>query len=114
MKINNKIREEKDAMEKKKRQGKKIPPPPQMSPYVFTVLLLGFGLWCFWDGWLTTDPKMAEYATFNQVLSAVLIPWAVWDYFKVKKKYIKKKHNPTPDDCPGCATTDECNPGADK
>ncbi|WP_022668819.1 hypothetical protein [Desulfospira joergensenii] len=68
---------------------KKTPRPPQMSPYVFTFLLLGFGLWCFWDGWLTSDPEMAEHALFNQVLSAVLIPWAIWDFFKVKKKYKK-------------------------
>jgi hypothetical protein len=67
------------------------PKPPQMSPYVFTFLLLGFGLWCFWDGWLTSDPEMAEHALFNQVLSGILIPWAVWDFFKVRKKYGKKQ-----------------------
>ena len=71
---------------------KKNPPrPPQMSPYVFTFLLLGFGLWCFWDGFLTSDPEMAEHALFNQVLSAVLIPWAIWDFFHVKRKYKKKE-----------------------
>lgn len=70
---------------------KSTPKPPKMSPYVFTFLLLGFGLWCFWDGWLTTDPEMAEHALFNQVLSAILIPWAIWDFFHVKRKYIKKK-----------------------
>jgi len=73
-------------MEEKEKQP---PKPPQMSPYVFTFLLLGFGLWCFWDGWMTSDPEMAEHALFNQVLSAVLIPWAIWDFFKVKKKYKK-------------------------
>ncbi|HKJ97631.1 MAG: hypothetical protein R6V15_00150 [Desulfotignum sp.] len=62
------------------------PHPPRMSPYVFTLLLLGFGLWCFWDGWLTSDPDMAEHALFNQVLSLILIPWAVWDFFKVRKR----------------------------
>jgi hypothetical protein len=83
-----------------------------MSPYVFTLLLLGFGLWCFWDGWLSTDPDMAEYALFNQVLSAVLIPWAVWDFFNVKKKY-KKKIN-KPDDGRGCTATDKSNFNTDK
>jgi len=77
-------------MNEKKSEKKHPPPPPKMSPYVFTLLLLGFGLWCFWDGWLTTDPEMAEHALFNQILSAVLIPWAIWDFFKVKKKYKKK------------------------
>ena len=70
---------------------KKPPKPPKMSPYVFTVLLMGFGLWCMWDGWFTSDPEMAEHALFNQVLAAVLIPWAVWDFFNVRKKYGKKK-----------------------
>ena len=74
-------------MEEGKNTENKPPKPPQMSPYVFTFLLLGFGLWCFWDGWLTSDPEMAEHALFNQVLSVILIPWAVWDFIKVKKKY---------------------------
>ncbi len=60
--------------------------PPQMSPYVFTILLIGFGLWCSWDGWLTNDPEMLEHATFNRVLSAVLLPWGVYDFFKIRKK----------------------------
>jgi len=63
------------------------PKPPQMSPYVFTFLLMGFGIWCFWDGWITSDPDMAAHALFNQVLSGILIPWAIWDFFKVKKRY---------------------------
>jgi len=75
-------------------EEKKVSPPrpPQMSPYVFTILLMGFGLWCFWDGWLTSDPDMAKHALFNQVLSAVLIPWAIWDFFKVRKRYGVKKN----------------------
>ncbi len=73
-------------------EDKNTPPqPPRMSPYVFTLLLLGFGLWCFWDGWLTTDPDMAEHALFNQVLSLILIPWAIWDFFKVRKRSKAKK-----------------------
>ena len=58
------------------------PASPQMSPYVFTVLLIGFDLWCFWDGWMTTDPEMMEHATFNKVLSAVLLPWAFMIFLK--------------------------------
>ncbi len=65
--------------------------PPGMNPYIFTVLLLGFGLWCFWDGWLTTDPDMMKHATFNRVLSAVLIPWGVYDFFKLRKKQKAQK-----------------------
>jgi succinate-acetate transporter protein len=64
----------------------KKPAPPRMNPYIFTILLAGFGLWCFWDGWITTDPEMLEHATFNRVLSIILIGWAVYDFFKLKKK----------------------------
>ncbi|MFH2059891.1 MAG: hypothetical protein ABIJ59_13435 [Pseudomonadota bacterium] len=67
--------------------------PPQMNPYVFTILLFGFGLWCFYDGWLTTDPEMLEHATFNRVLSALLLPWAVFDFFKIRKRKKKDKES---------------------
>jgi len=70
---------------------KNKPAPPQMSPYVFTVLLIGFGLWCFWDGWLTSDVKMLEHATFNRVLSGILLSWGVYDFFKLRKKEKNKK-----------------------
>lgn len=62
------------------------PNPPQMSPYVFTLMLLGFGFWCFWDGWLTTNPDMAKHAMFNKVLSAILIVWGIWDFFRIRKR----------------------------
>ncbi len=77
-------------MTEEKQQKKRTPKPPQMSPYVFTVLLMGFGLWCFWDGWITTNPEMQGHALFNQVTSGILIPWAIWDFFKVRRTYKKK------------------------
>jgi len=61
-----------------------------MNPYVFTVLLIGFGLWCFWDGFLTTDPEMVEHATFNRVLSIILLSWGVYDFFKIRKRQKNK------------------------
>lgn len=64
---------------------KDIPPPPPMSPYIFTGLLAFFGLWCFYDGWLTSDPDMQKHALFNQVLSIILLPWSVYDFFKIRK-----------------------------
>ncbi len=67
--------------------------PPRMNPYVFTILLIGFGLWCFWDGWLTTDPEMLEHATFNKVLSVILLPWGVYDFFKLRKKQKNQKQS---------------------
>ena len=30
--------------------------PPEISPYVVSVLLAGFGLWCFYDGWISSAP----------------------------------------------------------
>ncbi len=74
-------------MEKEKKKSQ----PPQMSPYVFTILLIGFGLWCFWDGWMTSDPEMIGHSTFNRLLSAVLLPWGIYDYFKIRKREKKEK-----------------------
>jgi len=68
-------------------------PPPQMNPYVFTTLLIGFGLWCAWDGWLTNDPEMIEHTIFNRVLSAVLLPWGIYDFFKIRKKQRNRKQS---------------------
>ena len=63
----------------------------QISPYVFTVLLTGFGLWCFYDGWLTTNPEMQEHYLLNRIISAILLPWAAIDYWRVRK-YRAKAH----------------------
>lgn len=65
--------------------------PPEMSPYVFPALLVAFGLWCFYDGWLTNDPEMLEHALFNKVVSGILIPWGIIDFLNIRRKYNKKK-----------------------
>ena len=65
--------------DKKMRKG-----PPEINPYVFTALLFLFGAWCCYDGWLTSDPAMQEHRLFNQVMGAVLLPWSIYDYFKVQ------------------------------
>ena len=62
------------------------PAPPQISPYVFPILLLGFGLWCGYDGWLTADAKMAEHQTFNRVACGVLLLWGSIDFFRTHKR----------------------------
>ena len=56
---------------------------PYISPYVFTVLLAAFGLWCFYDGWL--NASMEEHALLNRIVSGVLLPWAGIDFWKVWK-----------------------------
>ncbi|MHB8766572.1 MAG: hypothetical protein ACYDA8_19855 [Deferrisomatales bacterium] len=60
--------------------------PPEISPYVFPALLAGFGLWCFYDGWITTNPEMQEHLLFNRIASAILLPWAGWDYWRVRRR----------------------------
>lgn len=72
-------------MDKKKKNKQSF--EISMNPYVFTALLFFFGMWCFYDGWLTTNPDMQAHTLFNKVLSMLLLPWAVYDFFKVKKKY---------------------------
>ena len=62
------------------------PAPPQISPYVFPILLIGFGLWCGYDGWLTADAKMAEHQTFNRVACGVLLLWGTIDFFPTHKR----------------------------
>ncbi len=60
--------------------------PPRVNPYVFPVLLAAFGLWCLWDGWITTNPEMLEHQTFNRIASALLLPWAAYDFFRVRRR----------------------------
>lgn len=75
--------------------NKDRPKPPQLNPYVFTILLVAGGLWCFYDGWLTTDPDMLEHATFNRVLSVILLCWGAYDFFKLR---LQQKKNQKPGD----------------
>jgi len=62
------------------------PAPPQISPYVFPVLLAGFGLWCFYDGWLTVDPEMLKHQLFNRIASGVLLAWAILDFIRTRNR----------------------------
>ena len=72
--------------------------PPEISPYLFPILLAAFGLWCFYDGWLTTDPEMQKHALFNRVASGIMLPWSVYDFIKVRRYARKKRENPKPAD----------------
>ena len=79
-------------MADKKTEKKKK--PPELNPYIFPILLAAFGLWCFYDGWLTSDPEMLEHAMFNKVASGIMLPWAIYDFFKVRRFTRKNKRNP--------------------
>jgi hypothetical protein len=59
--------------------------PPQISPYVFPVLLAGFGLWCFYDGWISTDPEMLKHQLFNRIASGVLLVWSILDFIRTRR-----------------------------
>ncbi len=69
---------------------------PEISPYVFPILLAAFGLWCFYDGWLSTNPEMQEHALFNRVGSVVLLPWAAYDYWRIRRRATppRDRHDP--------------------
>lgn len=69
--------------------GNPTPPgrnPPEISPYVVSVLLVGFGLWCFFDGWVSKSAEMQDHLLFNRIASTVLIPWGIWDFLRVRKR----------------------------
>lgn len=83
------------------------PKPPEIGPYVFPVILAFFGVWCFYDGWLTTDPDMQEHLMFNRVAAGLLIPWAIIDFIRTRKKEQqraeaeqRKQDNPSQSDSP--------------
>jgi hypothetical protein len=59
--------------------------PPQISPYLFPFGLFCFGLWFFYDGWISTNPDMQEHLMFNRIGSAILLPWALIDFFRTHK-----------------------------
>jgi hypothetical protein len=72
----------------------KKPAPPQISPYLFTFMLFCFGLWFFYDGWISTDPGMQEHLMFNKVGSFILLGWAVIDFFRthrIEKEYTARE-----------------------
>ena len=79
---------------------KKQSSPPQISPYVFPALLAGFGLWCLYDGFFTTDPGMQEHLLFNRIAAGILLPWAVFDFLRTRKREqaerIAKEHTEKP------------------
>ena len=85
-------------------QNKSKPAPPEISPYLFPVLLAVIGIWFFYDGWLSTEPDMQEHLMFNRVGSVILLPWAVIDFFRTwrseneYKRQIAVKNDVTLDD----------------
>lgn len=69
--------------EQKKKENQN--PPPEISPYLFPLLLGVFGVWCVYDGFFSSDPDMQEYMLFNRIAGCVLIGWSVIDFFRTWK-----------------------------
>lgn len=47
-------------------------------------MLALMGAWCFYDGWLSSDPEMLEYATFNRIGSVALLTLAIVDVIRTR------------------------------
>ena len=67
--------------------------PPRINPYVYPILLATFGLWCFYDGWISTDVEMQKHLWFNRIVSLVLLLWAGGDFMHTRRQE-KKEHPP--------------------
>ena len=65
-------------------KGRKSPTP---GPYLFTLILLGVGLWFAYDGWLNPD---IESVIFNRVLAPVLLGAAVWDGLSTRRRLARR------------------------
>jgi hypothetical protein len=70
---------------------KPVRKPPEIGPYVVTWLLAGFGIWCLYDGFITTNPDMQEHVWFNRIMGLLLSGAAVVDYYRTRKKLAAKK-----------------------
>lgn len=73
-------------------------PKPEIGPYVFPTLLALFGLWCFYDGWLSANPEMQEHLLLNRIGSVILLPWALIDFIRTRRKNMPEKVSSTEPD----------------
>ena len=71
------------------KESRKARKPPEIGPYVLTWLLTGLGLWCIYDGFLTTDPDMQKHMWFNRITGVLLLCGAAADFFRMRKKLKK-------------------------
>lgn len=71
------------------KENSKVRKPPVIGPYVLTWLLIGLGLWCIYDGFITTAPDMQKHMWFNRITGVLLLCGAVADFFRLRKKLKK-------------------------
>ncbi len=74
---------------------KKASAPPPVSPYLFPLILAGFGLWCLYDGWISTDLEMQKHLLFNRIASVVLLVWAAADFYRTRKRELAERAEPS-------------------
>jgi hypothetical protein len=72
-------------------QGKESPAPPEIGPYVFSVVLAAMGAWCFNDGWISSDPDMQEHIMFNRFGSVIMLSWAFVDFVRTWRAEMEHK-----------------------
>ena len=58
------------------------PPTPFDHPLFLPVLLILGVIWFGYDGWISTDPDMAEHQTFNRYGFGVLLILSGWFGYK--------------------------------
>lgn len=68
--------------------------PPPVSPYLFPLILAGFGLWCLYDGWISSSPEMQKHLLFNRIASVVLLVWAAADCYRTRKRELAERADP--------------------
>jgi len=72
-------------------QKKEQSAPPEISPYLFPIILAVMGGWCLYDGWLTSNPNMQEHLLFNRVVGGILLPWALIDFIRTRRFAAEEK-----------------------
>ena len=61
-------------------------PPLEARQYLLTLVLLGMGVWCVYDGWF--NPEI-ESVWFNRLLGPPLILAGIWDGLRMRRREIE-------------------------
>jgi hypothetical protein len=65
------------------------PPPFEARQYLFTLVLLGLGLWCARDGWFNTDEGMQKYLLFNRAGAVLFLAWGAIDGWRMRRREVE-------------------------
>jgi hypothetical protein len=67
------------------------PPTPFDHPLFLPVLLFAGMLWFGYDGFINSDPDMAEHRAFNQIGFAILTLLTAWFGYKGYNEFLEDK-----------------------